>query len=213
MRKYFVAAVSGMALLAGAASAQDRQEINIDSFDELEAWGGYEIEVVHGDTPGVVLVGDADDFDDIEISVHNGRLEVEQDGSFFGRRRSLDVAVQVTFTELRAIEFSRGISARVSGVSARDLEVSVSTGSSARIVGSCTDLELDASTGASLNASRLVCETADAEASTGASASLHATDSVRARASMGADLRVHGSPSRHEIRSTMGGSVRLASEG
>ncbi|WP_300541705.1 head GIN domain-containing protein [Maricaulis sp.] len=213
MCKTIFAVLSGMALATSAAWSQDSQDIEVGAFDRIDAGGGYEIEIVRGDAPSVRLTGDADDFEDIHVEVRNGRLEVEQDSGLFSRRRSLDVVVEVTVTEIRALDFNRGISARVTDIESDELRINVSTGSSSRIAGRCASLDLEASTGSSLNASELICADVDVEASTGASASVHATDSVSASASMGASLRVHGSPPSREVRSTMGGSVHLAHEG
>ncbi|WP_203292245.1 head GIN domain-containing protein [Maricaulis parjimensis] len=213
MKQVIQAGFGAAVLLGGTALAQDNQTIPVESFDRIDAGGGIEVEIVVGDTESVRLVGDADDFEDVEVRVRNGRLEIEQDSGFFTRRRSLDVVVQVTAREIRELDFNRGVSARVSGIEAGDLEIDVSTGSSARVSGTCGTLELDASTGAALNASDLVCEHVEVSASTGADARTHATQSLRARASMGGSVRVAGRPSDYETRTSMGGSIRLTGEG
>jgi len=213
MKQVVFAGLGAAVMLAGPVLAQDTQTVPVDAFDRIDAGGGFELEVVMGDTPAVRLIGDADDFSDIEIEVRNGRLEIDQDSGFFSRRRSLDVVVEVTTTGLDELDFNRGIRARVSGLDADELELDVSTGASARVSGSCTELEIDSSTGGYLDASELVCEDVDASASTGADIRTHATQSVSARASTGGSVRVYGNPSAYEFRTSMGGSARLLGEG
>ena len=207
-------AFAAIAVLGGSALAQnDQSEVTVGAFDRVEAGGGYRIEIVQGDTDTVRLEGDSSDFDEIEISVRNGRLDISQDSGWFSRRRDLDVVVIVTMSHIESLEFNRGISARVDGVDAGSLELSVNTGAVARVSGTCARLEVDVTTGASLSASGLVCQRVEAHASTGAEASLHAVVQVEAHASMGASLRIHGAPPQYEVSSSMGGDVSLRGEG
>ncbi|WP_323761285.1 head GIN domain-containing protein [Maricaulis sp.] len=199
-------ALAALALTA-PGFAQDSEIRDLTGFTAIDANGGYELVVVQGDTFSVELVGDADDFDDIETEVNRGTLAIDQDTGWFSRRHSLDVVVQVTLPAIEELDFGRGLRAEVSDIDSDQLEVEVSTGTSVRLSGRCGSLEIDASTGTSLNGRNLVCARVDVDASTGASVSAHATEASDSSASMGASIRIHGNPPSRDARSSMGGSV------
>lgn len=203
---------SALAIAAGlsmAAHAQESRDIDVAEFDSIDAGGGMRLVVVVGETHTVRIVGDADEFDDVEIDVRRGELDIDQDSGWFGRRSGLDVTVEVTVPSLDELDVGRGINAEVTGIASDQLWIDVSTGARLEVSGTCSDLEVDLSTGAVLYADGLVCENVDVDASTGASGRLHASESASARASTGASIRVSGSPSRRDARSSLGGSVRF----
>ena len=211
MTKTILAALCGATILAGsglagAGWAQDSREVEIGDFDRIEVRGGVRVEIVRGDMPGVRLEGDASDFDDVEVSVQGDLLRVQQDSGWFNRRQ-LDVVVHVTMSEFESLEFSRGVSARASGIEADNLDIDINTGAAVRLSGTCGHADIGMSTGVSLNAQDLVCETIDISASTGADARVHATSRIDASASMGAAIRVFGSPGDRDVSSSMGGEV------
>ena len=199
--------------LTAPGLAQDSEIRDLAGFTAIDANGGFEIQIVQGDSFSVELVGDGDDFADIETEIDRGTLEIDQDSGWFTRRDSLDVVVQVTMPAIEELEFGRGISAAVSGIDSGRLEVDTSTGTSVRLSGTCGSLEIDASTGTSLNARNLVCARVEVDASTGASVSAHATEASDASASMGASVRIHGNPPSRHASSSMGGSVSHSAGG
>tara|TARA_R110000868_G_scaffold2321_10_gene17340 strand:- start:3191 stop:3829 length:639 start_codon:yes stop_codon:yes gene_type:complete len=208
MRTLFLAAISAAAF-AGLACAQDSEQRDLTGFDAVNAGGGYHLIVTVGEDWSVRLEGDAEDFADLESSVIEGELRLRQHQRMFHRSRHLDVTVHVTLPAISELDFNRGIDAEASGIAADTLSVEVSTGASATLTGTCGTGEFDLSTGSALNARELICGTAEVEVSTGASARIHADVSVRARASTGGAVTVHGSPSNRDARSSMGGSVRF----
>ncbi|MFY0637627.1 head GIN domain-containing protein [Maricaulis maris] len=205
-------AIAALSLTAPGL-AQDSEIRDFAGFTAIDANGGFEIQVVQGDSFSVELIGDGDDFADIETEIDRGTLEIDQDSGWFTRRDSLDVVVHVTMPAIEELEFGRGISAEVSGIDSGRLEVDASTGTSVRLSGTCGSLEIDASTGTSLNARNLVCARVEVDASTGASVSAHATEASDASASMGASVRIHGNPPSRHASSSMGGSVSHSAGG
>lgn len=205
-------AIAALSLTAPGL-AQDSEIRDIAEFTAIDANGGYELVVVQGDRFAVELIGDADDFAEIETEVDRGTLEIDQDSGWFTRRNSLDVVVQVTMPTIEELDFGRGIRAEVSGIDSDMLEVDSSTGTAVRLSGTCGSLEIDASTGTSLDARNLICARVDVDASTGASVVAHATEASDASASMGASIRIRGNPSSRHARSSMGGSVSHSTGG
>ena len=204
-----LSAALAAALLAGSAAAQDSQAIDVEMFNAIEAGGGFELVIEPGETRSVVLEGTAGDFDQIEIRVRNGELQIGQDTGWFGNRRQLDVVVRVTAADLTGLDFHRGIQASAAGLEADHLELDVNTGALVTLAGRCTRLELDLYTGGALNARDLVCAQVSVDASTGGTASVHATDRIEADGSMGAEIRVFGNPAARDTASSMGAEVRF----
>jgi opacity protein-like surface antigen len=213
MHKFILAATSGVALLASAASAQDTQSLDVSGFDSVDAGGGFRVVVTMGDTQSVRFEGDGDDFEKIDYDVRGRELRLDQESRWFVRRHDIDVTVYVTMTEVDSLDFARGISVDVSGVSGTNMDLDVSTGAEVSVSGQCVALNVDISTGAELDARELVCARVDADASTGAVGRVHATDEIEAHASMGATLQVFGNPERSDVHSSMGGNVRISRTG
>ncbi len=205
-------AITGAALLlCGSASmAQDTQSVEVSSFDRMDVRNGVAVQVEFGGEPGIVLEGDADDFDKIEIDVRDGELVISRQTRWFGSNPGLDVIIRVSGRQADEIQVRRGASARVTGLDVERLELSISTGAEAAMSGSCGELDLNVSTGAAINAQNLVCQRVDVSASTGASARVHATGYAQASAGTGAAVWVFGDPDDRELRASMGGSARLA---
>lgn len=213
MSRTVLAALCVSATMTGALWAQDSLDIDVEAFTGINAAGAYRVEIVAGDTPSVRLAGDSDNFDDINIRVRNGRLDITQDWGLLARRRALDVVVHVTVNDVDSLDFNRGVNATASGIDADRLHVKVNTGAVARLSGNCTRLELEMATGGTLDAAELFCQDVAAEGSTGATASVHASNRIEARAIMGAELRVHGAPEHRDTETSMGGTIRLVGEG
>lgn len=211
MRKFAsLAAVAALsASLSLPAFAQDSQSVDVEAFDRIDAAGQFRLILVQGETHSVRLEGDGSEFDEVEVSVRRGELELDQDMRWFGNSRSVDVTVYVTAPGFTHMDFGRGIGAEVRDFETGELDLEVSTGAVVRMTGSCSELDLSMSTGSVFYGEDFVCTNVRARASTGSSGNVHATGFADVRASMGADYDVHGNPQNRELRSSMGASVRL----
>jgi opacity protein-like surface antigen len=209
VKNVILAAVSAVAISAGSAVAQDQQAHEFSDFNAIDVSGGFSAEVISGETYSVRFEGNAKDFERMEIEQRGDELKIDHRRRWFTRRNSLDVTVYITAPSPDALDASRGVSLSVSGLEARYLNVDASTGAEVDVSGSCSEMALDASTGAEIDARDLVCESVDADLSTGAVGRVHASQSVDADASTGATLRVSGAPRHTDVHSSMGGSVRI----
>lgn len=210
MHRLLLNGLAAAAVLAGPALAQDSQAIEVANFSEIDAGGQYTVRIVQGDSRSVTLNGDAGDFGDIEIEVRRGELRLRQDtGGWFSRRRNrqLDVTVDVVVPNVRVLDFHRGVSVEAADLDLGALELAVNTGAVVTLAGTCSGLELDVSTGGVLNARDLVCETVEADGSTGGEAFVHATARIEAGVSTGAMIHVYGEPQSRNVRSSLGGEV------
>jgi len=201
-------AAAATALIAGAASAQDR-DVPVQSFDRLEAGGQFDLFVTYGDTPSLRLSGDASKFDQVEIEMRGDKLEISQRRpGWFRSSRPIDVDVHLVAVRIEEAEFSTGIDALVEGVDESVLDLEVNTGARATISGSCGTADYAVSTGGELHARGLECARIEVSSSTGGMADVYASEESEARASTGASVRVYGEPARWRERESLGGSVR-----
>ncbi len=209
MRNMVLTALAAAAVSAGLASAQDVQQLDLTGFDRIDAGGGYTLIVTVGEAWSVSLDGDADDFDQLEPSIRGDALVLRQHSRWFQRRHALDLTVRVTLPAVEALDLHRGIEAEVSGIAADALSAEVSTGAAVTLSGTCGSLDLELSTGASLQARDLVCQAVEVDSSTGAAGRVFASERAEAHASTGASVRIFGEPAHREARSSMGGEIRF----
>lgn len=97
----------------------------------------------------------------------------------------------------------------LTGVTSALVELSASSGSEIDITGECEHLDARASSGATIEANELRCDTVDVTASSGASADVFAREALESRASSGGDVDVYGSPSSTDISDSSGGGTDL----
>ncbi|MHA6288629.1 head GIN domain-containing protein [Maricaulis sp. CAU 1757] len=207
MKSIATGALALMLGSSGLAAAQDSLVVETEIFSSLNAGGQFNLVASIGDSHSVVLEGSAGDFDKLDIEVNRGELVVRQDRRWWSDNEMLDVTVRITVPSLMGLDFHRGVSAEVDGLSADMLDVAVNTGAMVRITGTCSEMELDLNTGGMLNARDLVCERVEVDASTGGSGSVHATQRAEVAARMGAEIDVYGKPERHEFSAFMGAEI------
>lgn len=206
------AALAAAAVLSLPASAETSSQ-NLQPFDRLDLWGGYEVAVVIGDRDMVVFEGPQEGLARMSVSQIGDGVAIHpkrRPWYFFSSNSARGVVATVTMARpLAELEISRGVSANVDGGAMATLRLDVSTGGTIEIVGACAKLKLDVSTGGHLDAEGLACEDADVDASTGGYAAIHVTGSLNADASTGGDVEVRGAPATRNIDSSTGGAVRF----
>lgn len=89
--------------------------------------------------------------------------------------------------------------------------VTASSSSGADIVlrGETQAIEADASSGADIDAENLAAATATAHVSSGADIAIRASQSLKAEASSGGEIEVHGNPATRDVDESSGGEVRF----
>jgi len=205
-----LAAAASLSSLALAQSTSDARAI--DSFEQLDAGGNFDLRFEPSETASIRFEGDVDDIDDINIDMDGDRLEVRQDGRRFfriGRRRNLDVTVIVTGPGVERFEFSRGVDANVSGLALDSVSIHASTGADLEIDGRCESARIHVSTGANIDGRNLICESIRAHASTGAGMDIAAENELVAHASTGGDIHSVTSPANLRMHTSTGGDVSV----
>lgn len=104
------------------------------------------------------------------------------------------------------VSSSSGASATLS-IETTNIIASSSSGASLTLKGKTTGLEAKSSSGASLDAASLLCNDANAKASSGANIAVNASNKLNARASSGATISYQGNPAVLTEKSSSGGNV------
>jgi len=122
-------------------------------------------------------------------------------GSSSGARLTLEVtAVNLTSTT------SSGASTNLD-VNAKSVISSSSSGSNMKIKGKTTNHETSASSGSSINAYNLLSKNVTTKVSSGASISVHASESIDGKASSGGSISFEGNPEKIIRKTSSGGSI------
>ncbi|MEM9937407.1 MAG: M56 family metallopeptidase [Pseudomonadota bacterium] len=183
------------------------KEFTVSDFDTVDLSGGFSVTYSQSPTPGVTAVLRGGDWDDVEIEVKNGVLEIGRSGDKgWSGNRHLSMKVYAQSSTLESIDIGSGSSFKGDLV-ADDFEVDASSGSSISISGACNDLMVDASSGSSLSLGSLECATSEVDASSGSSITVYASEAVTVDASSGSSIRVEGSPASVTKDTSSGASV------
>lgn len=177
-----------------------------DDFDAIDIDGCFDLTVKVGSPFSIVAEGDAEAFDNLDIEVDNEVLEIELDDGCSGPPK-WDFAVTITMPRLTDAILGKGLVATIGGVDSDQLRLKVTSGAELDIEGQCYRLKLGAHTGAQVDAKGLQCEKARVKTNTGAEVEVFVTDTVKASAHLGAQVRIYGDPEKVSRRETLGGNV------
>ncbi len=201
------ALLSFSALVAPAAAETETETRPLTNFSKVQVSSGVSTTIICG-TPAraIVTATDSAGIARVKTDVEGDTLIVRMRGmgSWTG---STNVAI-TTNEPLTSIQSSSGGSIKVDGcaVSASSLSVQSSSGSSINVAGKTAKVEMQVSSGGSINANALQAESAQVEGSSGGSIQACHIQSVSARASSGASVQV-GKGAISTIESSSGGSV------
>ncbi len=106
------------------------------------------------------------------------------------------------------VSTTSGSSSRVN-IKTKSLDITSTSGASLTLTGKASSASFDISSASSVNAQDLQAQSLTAEASSGASLKIHATQNLKANAGSGASIRYRAANlSKNDIRQTSGGSVK-----
>ncbi len=217
--------------LAGAASAETRT-YDVGAFTKIDISAGLDLEFTTGGTQSIAVENENGNFDDIDVYVSGDTLVLKRKKQNWGwnnKRQRYGITVsapQISSLEASSgsdvsgqnmsgsdvlIDVSSGADVTVTGVDGGTVTIETSSGSDANVSGTCVTVRADSSSGSDLEARDLICEAGYADASSGSDISIHATVSVDAEASSGADVDVYGGPTDVSSDKSSGGSVSIRS--
>ncbi|MEM9547423.1 MAG: head GIN domain-containing protein [Bacteroidota bacterium] len=185
---------------------------NVDSFNQLSASSSVKIKLIKSNEQKIEFKMTKGDESNLITEVKNGKLIVKIKSKMFSSNNNTKAAVKVYYTELNDVEASAGASIKAeepinaneidlevsSGavmdveVKAQRVEAEASSGGRLLIEGSATNGEYEASSGANIDATLLICDNVNAEASSGGKMKVHANKKLNADASSGGSIRYKG---------------------
>lgn len=196
-----------------------------EAFKGIAVSGGFELELRNGPVTDVTVESDDNIIKYIETSVHGDILKISlRNLHNFG---DIHLKVYITAPEITSIKASGGaeviskdllknegsLAFTSSGggsitaqVDAPEIRAETSSGSTIELSGKTRNYSAKASSGAALNTKELLCESTNITASSGASAHVHASLSLTAKASSGAVITYRGNAALQKTTSS-GGSV------
>jgi hypothetical protein len=207
---------------SGNMETQRRQ---VDDFSGVSIGGDFDVEIKAGPSPSVSITADDNIIDDIRTTVRSGQLKISLKDGLNPRNVHMKAKITVPMLnmvkasssarirfldELRSdgkLKLGASSAASIAGrVHAPSVVADASSGGKLVLNGQTRHLEVDASSGASVDALDLLSEQTRVETSSGASAKVHASVQLDAKASSGGSIKYRGGPNVN-INKSSGGSV------
>lgn len=203
-------------LVSLSAQANTEQYFDVERFTRVAASQGVEVNVTMGSSTQVVARAETEkDLERLEIEVDDGELRIRR-GSWSssiwnwksaGGRVSVDVVV----SELEGLSSSSGARVTAVEVDCEELSLDASIGSRIVVSGGCNEVEVDASSGAVIDARAFKVEVVTVDASSGARIDVFASANFQGDASSGASVDVFGTPTLFDSDTSSG--ARIARRG
>ena len=203
-------------LVSLSAQANTEQYFDVERFTRVAASQGVEVNVTMGSSTQVVARAETEkDLERLEIEVDDGELRIRR-GSWSssiwnwksaGGRVSVDVVV----SELEGLSSSSGARVTAVEVDCEELSLDASIGSRIVVSGGCNEVEVDASSGAVIDARDFKVEVVTVDASSGARIDVFASANFQGDASSGASVDVFGTPTLFDSDTSSG--ARIARRG
>jgi hypothetical protein len=180
------------------------REFDYTDFSVVDAGYGFNVKIVQDEDYSIVVSFDDNVLEYLEVSVSGDTLTV---GLEPGSYRLLSLDVVISMPSLDGLMLSGGSNGDVSGFSSlQGISLGLSGGSEVIIVGSASDLVVDASGGSRVYLSEFICGDAEINFSGGSNGSIYVTGTLDANLSGGSQLTYYGNPELEDI-STSGGST------
>lgn len=219
-------------ILAASPVLAETRTYDLAAFHAIDIQTGINATVVRGDDQSVTAeTRSSDTLTDLKVEVVDGTLKAYVDRSFFDFRLFdlRQIRMTITVPALDTVSASSGADVQVDGlagqnvrvdvssgadldvinVAAETIDIGVSSGADASLAGTCGTARVSVSSGSNLNAATLECRAVDADASSGADADVFASAELRADASSGGDITVHGNPAKRDTDESSGGDVDI----
>ena len=196
----------------------------LSGFESISVSTGLDLYITQDSVEKVIVEADENLQEIIIAEVRNGELKLHADKQIY---HATAKKVHVTIKNIHSLSASTGADAQsTSKLVAEELSVSSSSGADVKLELNCKTVAGDASSGsdmklrgtsqaikancssgADLNASDLICESGEADVSSGADISIHITGKVKADASSGGNITVYGNPKERNASTSSGGDV------
>lgn len=218
-----------LAILVFCSVSLNAQSRDIPNFSAISASTSVSVTLIKADAPAIEYRMIKGKDENLITEVKGNTLKIKtKSKNGWSWSSNAQAEVTVYYTQLSDINVAAGASLKASDpIYTEDMDIDVSSGASADIEVICTELSADASSGAtiklegssskssydassgaSIRAKTLTSNKVRAEASSGASISLHADKSLNADASSGGSIKYAGNVSDTDIDAGWSGQIR-----
>jgi hypothetical protein len=218
--------IIALVLMNVAVFAQETVSRNLSPFTGVKAAEGIDVYLKKGDKESAKLEVTGTDPDNVITEISGSYLKVHmRDGNYRGK---IQVKVYVTYVNVNKLSASSAGSIFTDGtitaksmeigvssagtieiaVDASDIEVSASSAGDVELSGKTKTLRADASSAGEVDAYDLEAEDVQAEASSGGAIKLSVSQRLEASASSAGSIRYRGNPDKNNTSSSSGGSVK-----
>lgn len=209
-----------------SSTVDDTQIRKTGSFHAVKVSTGIDLYLQLGNSEEVIVEANEDIIDDLITETDNGVLKIYMKKNLnwnWNKTRK----VYVTAKDLDLIDASSGSDVESKGtlqcqtlkidassgsdidldLNVNELFVKISSGSDAELKGVANYLKASSSSGSDLDAVELKTKVCEVSASSGSDVNVFVTESIKADASSGGDIRYSGNPAQKEIDESSGGDV------
>ncbi len=223
---------SALFLFEIGLQAQDVKRIDIASFNEVYIGGSFKVEITDDNNKQIVLSGDQQAINEIEVSLRNNKLRIEKKRNSWWRSgyKGGRVGVQIPAVQLKAvylsgsgslngtINASEALKLVLSGSGSFDARIqgaayissTISGSGDMDISGSCERLTLQISGSGSLNANTLAAKTAEVKIVGSGNARLQVSERLSASVAGSGNVIYSGNPSTVEKSKAGSGRIRAS---
>ena len=218
-------------LLSTVAFSQQKVTRSIKSFSGIKASEGINVYLKKGNSESVTVELDTDriDLEDVITEVDDDILKIHLDDV---NNRGYKITVHVTFVQLNELRASSAagiycddviqassLKLAVSSagsieieIDAKEVSAAVSSAGDLEISGSADYIKVSASSAGDIDAYDLTAGAVVAKASSGGSVKIAVENEISASASSGGSVKYRGNPSKSNVNSSSGGSVRKTND-
>lgn len=211
-----------------SAQAQKKETRKVESFDYVSLGVSADLIITQGSTNSLMLEGDADDLEEIETYVKDGKLKIRNESNnWFGNDRD-DVKIYVTLVNFKGASVSGSgnitnsnnlkgddINLSVSGsgeiqlyVACKSIDAHISGSGEIELQGLSDAIDLHISGSGDLNSIEMEANRLEAHISGSGSAKVHVKDEIDAHISGSGKIRYKGNPSKIREKVSGSGSVK-----
>lgn len=204
------------------------QSRDVGNFEAVSISSGLSVTLVKANSPSVDFTIKKGSAEDLITKVKDGVLYVKVKSKLGGWGNSVSANVTVNYTSLEKIKVSSGCTVKSENtieatnmeievssgstakldVDANRMEVDVSSGSSLKLTGRADKGNFEASSGSTLNGYGFKTDKAVVEANSGSSLSIHVDETLDASAGSGASITYTGNVKNKNIDAGWSGSIK-----
>lgn len=205
--------------------SQDKITTNLGDFHELKIYRGLTVELVQGESSKIVIEGNKSE--QVTVKNSNGvlRISLKVTSTFTSKDIKItlyfsdnidiiDVNEGATITASRIIKQDKLIvKAQEAGkinleIGTTDVEIKSVSGGVITLDGYSENQKVNANTGGDYKGENLKTDNSEVSVSSGSNATVNATKTVDASATMGGTITITGDPTEVKKKETLGGYVR-----